>query len=169
MLSNVPIQAYGQVIEATGHLLEPTGFRRQKTVLRIVDRDNCGIVEFQRSTKNSREKLLFTVNLGVICGQLLDSGPDELKKARIEDAHLRQRIGMLLPNRPDKWWEITEATDSKSLAHEVSELILEKAVPYIRYHLSTESLISLWESGQSPGLTDGQRVDLLAQLKRGAA
>ena len=169
MASTVIIQAFEQVIKATGHRLEAVGFVRQKTVLRIMDRNNCGIVEFQRSTKSSQGKLLFTVNLGVICGQLLDSGPTGLKRARIEDAHLRQRIGMLLPNRPDKWWEITEATDSNLLAQEVSELILEKAVPYIRDHLSTESIISLWESGQSPGLTDGQRVNLLTKLKRGAA
>ena len=72
---------------------------------------------------------------------------------------------MLLPDRFDKWWEITEATDRGSLAQEVSELILKKGVPYIESYLNTNALIALWESGHSPGLTDFQRVRFLSKLK----
>ena len=57
---------------------------------------NRGIVEFQRSVENTKESLFFTVNLGVVCGELLDSRPSVVSKAAMLDAHLRQRIGALL-------------------------------------------------------------------------
>jgi len=156
---------FKKVIEATAKQLQPLGLIRRGMVLRIMGQDNCGIVEFQRSTKSSKERLLFTINLGVVCGDLLDLGPAGLKKARIIDAHLWQRIGMFLPGRPDKWWEITVSTDSDALAREVADLVFEKAVPYIQRYLSTDSILTLWESGESPGLTNGQRANFLAMLK----
>ena len=85
------------------------------------------------------------------------------------DAHLRTRIGRFLSKPHDKWWEITTATDVSSLAQDVSALVLNSGVPYVLRHLTNDSITSLWESGQSPGLTDGQRADLLRRLKGGKA
>jgi hypothetical protein len=117
--------------------------------------------------KNSRDKLLFTVNVGIVCGDIMDSEAPlgDIRKARVINAQVRLRIGGFLPGRPDKWWEITNTTDADSLAREVSDLLFAEAVPYIALHISTAAIISLWESGQGPGLTDRQRADLLAVLK----
>ncbi|MCD4824352.1 MAG: DUF4304 domain-containing protein [Phycisphaerae bacterium] len=168
MAKIVPKNTIDRILTATKKLLLPQGYSRRGAILRVIDQNNCGIVEFQRSRKSSKAKLLFTINIGIVCGELLDSEPSQqvLQKARTVDAHLRVRIGMFLPDHPDKWWEVTESTDIDSLAREISELILEKAVPYIRQFLCTESILTLWESGQSPGLTDGKRCELLAKLKR---
>jgi hypothetical protein len=158
-------ETFSGLVKAVGAKLKPLGYTPQSRLFRILVHNNCGIIEFQRSVKSSAESLLFTVNLGVVCGKLLDSGPSGLMKARTMDAHLRERIGMLLPDRPDKWWEITEETNRDSLIHEISEMIVKKALPFIERYLDTNSLIALWESGQSPGLTEVQRVRLLAKLK----
>lgn len=157
-------QAFGQVIETTANMVVPWGFARRSAILRILSHGNSGIIEFQKSTKSSGGKLLFTINLAVVCGELL--GPDQpgLEKVRSVDAHFRQRIGMLLPDRPDKWWEITEATDANALAIEVGNLISKKAAPYIQRYLDTNELIALWKSGKSPGLTETQRVKYLEIL-----
>ncbi len=165
MGSRITNKMFDHVIEVVGERLQPLGFARRGPILRIVGKDTCGIVEFQCSTKSTRDRLLFTVNLGVVCGDLLDTGPSGLKKARIIDAHVRQRIGRLLSDHPDKWWEITASTDPDALAQEMSDLIVKEAVPYIQRYLSIEAIISLWGSGQSPGLTRKQRLDCLAALK----
>jgi hypothetical protein len=67
--------AFGQVVETTAKKVDNLGFRRQGSVLRIARQRNAGVIEFQKSTKNTSEKILFTVNLAVICGALLE--PDQ--------------------------------------------------------------------------------------------
>jgi hypothetical protein len=151
-------EAFGRIVEMTAAKVAQLGFARRGTVLRTLSQGNSGIIEFQKSIKNSGDKLLFTVNLAVIYGELLEPDQPTLEKARSLDGHLRQRIGMLLPSRPDKWWEITATTDVTALATEISNLVSNKAAPYIRRYLDTSELIALWESGKSPGLTETQRV-----------
>jgi hypothetical protein len=98
----------------------------------------------------------------------LESDQPALGKARSVDGHLRQRLGMLLPGRPDKWWDVTENTDISALEIEISDLISKEAVPYIQRYLDTTEVIALWRSGKSPGLAETQRVRYLNALdKRG--
>jgi hypothetical protein len=158
-------ELFDRVIRTTTARLQPLGFSQRGLVLRVMGQDTCGIVQFQRSTKSSKDRILFTINLGVVCGELLVNGCEGLRRARVSDAHVRQRIGSFLPRRPDRWWEITRSTDPDALALEISGLLVEEAVPFIQGLLSPGSIISLWESGQSPGITDGERDDLLGVLK----
>jgi hypothetical protein len=78
---------------------------------------------------------------------------------------LGQRIGILMPGRPDKWWEISEATPVDALASEVSGVIATEGAPYVLRYLNANDLVALWESGKSPGLTETQRVRYLEKLK----
>ena len=155
---------FEHLLEDLSARLKPLDFARSGSVLRIVRDGNCGLLEFQRSTKSSAHRLLFTVNVGIICGALLDPHVKQLRKVHSIDAHVRQRIGMFMHGSPDKWWEITEATDTVPLIEELAELITGNGVPFIMGLLSTTAIVSLWQSGQSPGLTDGQRLRFLARL-----
>jgi hypothetical protein len=165
MNTRTPRESFDHVVKAVSERLAPLGYTRRGTTLRTVASGLCGILDFQRSTSSSQDKLLFTVNVGIACGDLLGSSPSQLPKAKLTDAHVRVRLGMLLPTCSDKWWELTASTDSEALAREVGDLILGEAEPYIRRHLPVESLIALWESGRSPGLTKGQCLELLTALK----
>lgn len=167
-MAHTPLEhAFDEVVSAVARTLKPIGFARRGLVLRVIDNSNAAIVEFQQSDKSSEERLFFTINLGVVCGDLLVSGVSDLRNACSMDAHLRQRIGTLLPDRKDKWWELTESSNIDSTAKELSELVAREAVPYIKSYLSTDALIRLWESGKSPGLTAVQRARFLSQLKKG--
>ncbi len=123
------------------------------------------LLEVQRSIKGTKDAIIFTINLGVVCGDLLDQSIIQLENVQITDAHLRTRIGFLLPERRDKWWEITSTTDSHLLSREISDLVANIAVPYVKILLEPDAVRSLWESGQSPGLTEFQRVRFLRKLK----
>lgn len=157
--------AFKQVVETTTKKVDKLGFHRQGLILRVVRQGNAGVIEFQKSTKNTCEKILFTVNLAVICGALLEPDQRSLEKARSIDAHLRQRIGMLMPGHPDKWWEISEVSTVDTLVSEVSEVIATEGAPYVTRYLDVNELVALWESGASPGLTETQRVRYLEKLK----
>ena len=167
MTDVIPNEVFSQMVKTVGERLKPLGFSKRGTVFRIMGPDMCGLIEFQRSMGNTREQLRFTVNLGVVCGELLElqSRSLELSKARVIDAQIELRIGQLLPDRDDKWWEITADTDPDVLSMEVTDMIVNLAVPYVRQYLDVNAIIALWESGQSPGMTDRYRVELLAALK----
>lgn len=159
-------EALKRVVSATADKAASLSFTRRGALLRVLSGGNAGVIEFQRSTASTKTRLVFTINLGIVCGRLLDPEQPALDKATSIDAHLRQRIGMLMPGQPDKWWEITETTDAETLAEEVSTLVSSEAVPFVRRYLDTSDLIALWRSGRSPGLTETQRVRNLERLAR---
>jgi len=166
MKSRKSYEAYfDEVLKASGEILKRHGFVRRGSVFRLLQQGNCGIIEFQRSDKTSNDTLLFTLNVGVVCGELLDSETTDIHKARIIDAQLSQRIGRLLPERSDKWWEIGASTDQSLFTQGMVDLLENCAVPYVLKYLSRDALSSLWESGQSPGLTAVQRSRFLSRLR----
>ncbi len=154
-----------QVIDETALRLSQFGFKKSGNTLRFISGNSVALVEFQKSTSNTSEKLLFTVNLAVVCGPLLDVESVPLNKAHSIDGHLRVRIGKFLLDQPDKWWRINSATDVDAIVNEVANLICDIAVPYLLRYVNTNELLALWESGQSPGLTEGARINYVASLK----
>jgi hypothetical protein len=153
------------VISRIADCLRPQGFVRQRKVLRAIADGNASIIDLQRSDRSSIQKIIFTINVGVVCGDLLDAERTTIKKAMIEDAHLRSRLGGLLEPAQDSWWEIDATTDDESLASELSQLLVRRAIPYLEQYKHTRALVALWESGQSPGLTAVQRSRYLSELK----
>ena len=101
--SNVQ-SSYKALIASLSESLKVAGFLRRANTFTFSYGNNVGIIEFQRSVKSSREAILFTVNVGVVLGDLLEGGLSFVRKDSILNAHLRQRIGALLPERTDKWW-----------------------------------------------------------------
>ncbi len=164
MPHNIIENKYGEVLKCVAGKVKDAGFSGHGPVFRILREGNCGLIEFQKSQTNTEERLLFTVNVGIVCGSLLGEKSDKLEKVRIIDAHISERLGMFLPERDDKWWEITSQTEVGFLAAELSELIVTKAVPYILSLINTSAIVSLWQSGKSPGLTKGQRLRFLSRL-----
>ena len=155
---------YDRIVESCANKLGPLGFSRRGFILRKMANGNTAIIEFQRSTKSNQRETRFTINLGVICKDILDEGQPTPAQASSANAHLRQRIGVLLPGRPDKWWVIEPKTDVDALEAEVSNLIVEVAVPYLEPYLDSNALAELWASGKSPGLTEKQRLEYLTKL-----
>jgi hypothetical protein len=125
---------------------------------------NVALIDFQLSDKTTKDRVVFTVNLGILCVGLLDEA-ERSRKTSVMDAHLRQRLGFLLPEGTDKWWQIDSHTNTIALADEISTALEKYALPYLDQYLDSHALIALWESGKSPGLTAGQRARLLDRLR----
>jgi len=157
---------FSNLVKAIGESLMAIGYKRHGQLLKFLAGSNCGMIGFQRGMASSKDSILFTINLGVVCGALLDASIVPLEKAQITDAHLSTRIGLLLPERQDKWWEINHSTDFQSLSKEILDTVWTKAVPYVSQFVDSKALCSLWESGQSPGLTKLQRDRYLGKLKK---
>lgn len=162
-------EAFEEVITTVAAKLRPQGFVRRRLALKKVIGESAVIVEFQKSDRSSSSQIIFTINLGVVCGELLDSGIAGLKKAQAIDAHVSDRLGFFLHDPIDTWWEVNESTDRDSLSNGLCDVLLTEAIPYLESYVDRNALIALWESGKAPGLTAGQRARYLARLKKDRA
>jgi hypothetical protein len=159
---------YEFVIKAVANSLRAHGFVRKGRVLRALECGNATVIDFQRSRIGSGNAIAFTVNAGVVCGALLDAEKLDVRNASTIDAHLNTRLGAFMdPSKDDAWWEIDETTDAESLAAELCQLCVTRVVPYLQRHTSTHALVAMWETGSAVGITEGQRVRYLAELKAG--
>lgn len=157
---------FKDVLNATWAILRDAGYSKRGTCFRIKSDGNVGMIDFQRSSDSSASAIKFTVNLGVVSGELLRRWDPEkdLMKEGISGAHLRERIGVLMPEKEDRWWTVTSLPVA-AIKAEVANLIATLVVPFVRQHAHDSDLIALWRTGRSPGLTEGQRVRNLAMLE----
>jgi uncharacterized protein DUF4304 len=160
---------FRKMISEVGDRLLPLGFVKSGNLFRLVSSGNAALIAFRRSTSNTEERLAFTIDLAIVCGLLLESGDKGVARARVMDAHLRQRIGTFLPDKRDKWWEINDTTDEHFLVTEISALVCNTAVPYVIRCLETKELLAIWNSGLAPGITEGMRIKYLGKLQNSLA
>jgi hypothetical protein len=73
----------------------------------------------------------------------------------------------LLPEKLDRWWDVTQFTVPEAVAQEVSEIVLRVGIPYILPYMDRDVLKVLWETGSSPGINDFQRRRYLDILSGG--
>ena len=158
------LAGYETCIRATEKLISPSGYSRKGAIFRHWTDGNLGLVQFQKAKRSTSGRLEFTVNLGIVCGRLFEEWQGEIEKADVWDAHLRTRLGALMPERRDKWWLIDDATDTEEMAEQISILVRGLGIPYLEDHIRTADLITLWQSERSPGATEVQRMSYLSML-----
>lgn len=91
------------------------------------------VINIQLSQFNSSEEAKFTVNIGVSIPPLraIWGGPPLKSPLKEYDCDLRARIGSLLPDKHDKWWEVTKTSDATHLAQAVFHDIDQHALPWL--------------------------------------
>ncbi len=157
-------QSFKALLDGIGRDLKTHGFTKRGNAFQRVASGNSAIVEVQRSQSSTSGTIRFTINVGIVCGRLLDEYQPDVDKAGSMQAHLRMRIGALQPEPIDQWWDLDGATDIGILGTQLRPL-LDVATHFLLDHADDAQLVALWESGQSPGLTDGQRQRMLSELK----
>lgn len=158
-------ELYKELIKGISSLLKEQCFSRKGNCFYLRQGNNWGLIDFQKSRKSSADEVLFTINIGICSGALLEFFSPELieKKPSIEVCQWRERLGFLLPRRQDKWWSVREAAID-SLLDELAGYLLKIAIPEIKAHVNDKQLCDEWLSGKSPGLTDIQRLMNLSVL-----
>ncbi|MCW5967908.1 MAG: DUF4304 domain-containing protein [Blastocatellales bacterium] len=162
-----PSQVFTKLLSnAVTPALKTRGWARKQQTFFLKKGENWGIINFQKSRRSSKDKIIFTINIGVASGLLLRflSGKKDNEKPKLSDCHWKCRIGILLPGKEDKWWIIDTNTAPESLDGEILGCLTDLAVPEIETYLSDDSLKDLWLSGCSPSLTEFQRLVYLSVL-----
>ena len=121
------------------------GFRRHSQNF-VIQSDECwGVINFQKSLYSSTNEKRFTVNVAIaakrvlrFCGEASDEPP------RHWMCHWQNRIGHFIPGSGDRWWTLSDEASYYPIFTEVEALLVEKAVPIIKHHLTEEQLLVLW-------------------------
>jgi hypothetical protein len=159
--------SYKKIVQAVGVALKVHGYRKSGARFRLDRVGNLALIAFQRSTTSDAETIRFTMNIGIVSGELLRRwDPDQdLAKVPVQNAHLWIRLGDFLPDPRDHWWEVNSSSDIGPLEAELVAVLEPKVVPFLDAHLSDAALLELWKTGRSPGLTDGQRIRNITELE----
>ncbi len=149
------VDTYKQLLKNIQHTLKKHGYSRKAGIFYKKREDHWGIIGFQKSNSSSNEfGIKFTINFGVYSkaiAELLD--PRRIKlRPTVWDLHWGQRIGLLFPEKNDKWWVIDEITSMEFLEQEIQECLLHKVIPEIDKCINHYNLIDLWVSNQLPGI-----------------
>ena len=103
------------------------------------------------------------MNLGVWLPALADEGA----KPDVWAAHWRERLGFLMPDPTDRWWEARSDREAAAAALEISDALRTFALPVLDSLATADALAALWRAGRSPGLTKRGAQRYLDVLDRG--
>lgn len=152
------------VLERIQGVLKPIGYRKRGNTFLAERNDVLLLVQLQKSHKTTRDTLIATLNLGVFSPALSQKLGLVDERPTIPDCHWRQRIGDLLPEQSDKWWEIHSEEEAIAAGNEIAGLLERYGIPALEEVSSSAKLRTLWLSGQSPGLTEHQCQRYLGAL-----
>ena len=153
------LQDWKKLVAApAAELLKKRGFRKSGWLFSAERADAVMIVAFQSSQMTDRNHLRVTVNLSIRLKGLQDPWGD------IGGAHWAERIGHFLAAPRDHWWTCNSDEEAKRAGEQIVVLLERVVLPEIERLASAEALRALWASGQSPGLTEKQRMDFLSML-----
>lgn len=155
------------VAEFVKPALRGRGFRTRGTTFFRLQDSNWGLVQLQRHSMSSAEKVLFTVNVAVASARLAGVSAEEWRKKPPAEysCDLRMRIGHLLPSGHDKWWTIDGNTDVGQMAEEVVGDITSAGLAALEQYITNEALRDLWLSGGG-WLTASERARKLLAMVR---
>jgi len=149
---------------ALTRLLSSRGFGYKSSLFSRPSEDVIHLLQLQGSDENTRAASHFTVNVGVWSSALV---PEE--KPSFARAHWQQRLGFLSPERRDLWWHAADAEQARAIGSEIAERVERYALPALALLPNSRSLLTLWRSGSSPGITRVQASRFSAALQADAS
>lgn len=135
-------------------LLKALGFRKSGRHFFSTETDATCHINFQSSQWNAPDRSIFTVNVWTYLPAIALAHGDILieEPAKQRFGHCGIRLGFLLTECCDRWWEISSSADVPPTADEVRLAIEEFAIPYLRRASTLQGVAEL--NGHLPGHRD---------------
>jgi hypothetical protein len=135
-------------------LLKSLGFRKAGRHFFRTFADATCHINFQSSQWNTPDRSRFTVNVWTYLPAIALANGDVVIEdpAKRRFGHCGIRLGFLLPESSDRWWEISSSTDVPQTADEVRSAIEHYAIPYLQKAATLQGVAEL--SGHFPGHRD---------------
>jgi hypothetical protein len=152
--NGVDVTAQAAMKEWSTTVLRPIfkshGYRSKGLTFYRQAEDNFAVVQLQKSVHSTSSVVEFTVNLAVFSARVQRSVSKYLWMPEINGVpsesacHLRQRIGLLTPEKRDLWWSIPEGGVPFKLAATIASLLEKYAFPFLETRTSDEGLRDHW-------------------------
>lgn len=124
---------------AIADVLRPLAFKKRRNSFFRDTGHGWILIDFQASQFGSRDKVSFTINLGVSFFEL--QPPDEAPPS-LGRAHVRERIGRVISTSGDIWWSLDPASDLTTVAVEVTELLSREAIPWLEQRVDLADVLA---------------------------
>lgn len=157
---------YNTLIQQVAIYLKSQKFKKKSSTFYLIESDNLGLINFQKSNSSTTSKVLFTINLGISSSTIRAfEGEDVTQIPSVWDCHWQKRIGQLL-QKNDFWWTIDEYTSLDNLLSEIINIVSRIAIPNLKNRLSDDALIKMWvEAYDSQTIKSVDFFNLLILLK----
>ena len=120
--------------------LRARGFTKSARTFRLRGEECTQVVNMQASTSNMGVGGRFTVNLGVFFPAVAEVLPWPAPKALKEhNCQLRERLGLLLPDPRDRWWQVSLDAPVAPIAEEVREAVVTYGLPWLEARSTLEA------------------------------
>lgn len=128
----------------------------------------------------SRDPTRFTLNLGVHIPRIyvLFTDKPQSEKPKYHECGVKERIGPLMPEKKDHWWEIDYGISLKKIGKEMVASLRDYGLPWMEAHLTPESAseflkdrVSIYSAAAALALGDREEAtrrlrQLLEHLKQ---
>lgn len=160
------MENYKALLSGIGTALKVHGFKKKGNYFLLFSEGNCGLINFQKSRDSSASCIKFTCNIGAVSSALAKAVYDRPvdQKVVVDDCQWKMRIGFIMQQKQDHWWQIDDITNIAAMEEEITQLLTLKAVPLIISHLTDSDLIESWIHGECQGITEVQKFKYLTTL-----
>ena len=160
-----PAELKKPILAHVQSLLRPVGYRRAGSVFSRTSEDLVHLVEVQSSRSNTDLEARFTVNIGIFAPAVVYADVRDTTRPSIPGAHWRRRLGSLSLEKKDLWWSARTRAEAETVAHDITDCLALNALRALAELPNLQALAAVWKSGNSPGITEHQRMDFLARLR----
>jgi hypothetical protein len=153
------------VIETLVASLKLRGFRRKGQMFERPVNDVVHLIQVQKSLDGAAGHIKATVNLAVWVPALAQVRAGVPDSPSVPQAPFRERLGFVMNEHRDVWWEMASEKEARVAASAMVGAIEKCGLPFLEQVSSLADLVALWDRGDCPGLTEGQRVMLLKRAR----
>ena len=110
---------------------------------------------------------VFTIDIGILIGKhyWYQTGHTKPKKQpEVADCHWADNLGTFLPSGQPQYWHTHDRSEVPRLAGELLDALEAKGFPVLERLTNDKTMMELWKTGKSPGLTDMQRLVCVSYL-----
>jgi hypothetical protein len=132
--------------------LKAHGFKKRALTFHRRMGDNFAVLQFQKRRTSTSASVEFTINVGVFSGRVQRAlalstwVPDFADAPNEPECHLRERIGLLMPERQDTWWAVRHDTNPSELGAKLRAVLETHALPFLAARTSDEGLRDHWRA-----------------------
>ena len=143
------------ISEGTKQYLKENGFRKTGRCFYKSGDIFIYVIDFQSSQYNDPTSAKFTINVNVVFPYFHEKWtntplPKNPSKAA---AVISRRVGHLMNDNGDSWWEVSSETNAQELGMDIRKILSSSALPFLLEIDSVNKVLELVRNGEKPAFS----------------